>query len=183
MQLSSLQLALLSSAFTFGGVLLAALVAGLYNLRAKRNEYINDYYKKVIERRIAAYEQLERLIIPLKTAVLGEDKKPCHFLFSVEEEEGLLPAYSLLHGITSQALWLSEDAFQKTKELDRLLWSFKRRGGGTAVEFGQQNYQALATLRENLEKVLAADMLDLHDVGRFLRKKKTSPDPGLQPWG
>jgi len=31
-----------------GSGALSALVAGMYNLRAKRNEYVNDYYKIVI---------------------------------------------------------------------------------------------------------------------------------------
>ena len=177
-----MQLALVSGGFALLGALLGTFITGFFSLRAKRNEYVNDYYKKVIDRRMAAYEQLESLIIPLKTAVLGEDNKPYHFLFSQDEASGLLPAHLILHGITSQALWLSDEAFQKTRELDRLIWSFKD-SGSTPVEFGQQNYQALATLRENLERILAADMLGLHDVGRFLRTKKTRPDPGFQPWG
>lgn len=62
--------------------LLSAVVAGLYSLRAKRNDYVNDYYKIVIQRRIAAYEALERLIFPLKTAVVDEeDNRSYHFLF------------------------------------------------------------------------------------------------------
>jgi hypothetical protein len=53
-----------------GSGLVGALVAGIYNLRAKQKEYVNDYYKMVIQKRIAAYEQLEQTtIIPLKCAL------------------------------------------------------------------------------------------------------------------
>jgi len=37
-----------------------------------------------------------------------------------------------------------------------------------AIEFGKQHYQAIAQIRESLEKILAADMMELHKVGRFL---------------
>jgi hypothetical protein len=175
-------LALVSGGFALLGALLGTLITGLFSLRAKRNEYVNDYYKKVIDRRIAAYEQLESLIVSLRTTFLGKDNKPYHLLFSQDEGGGLKPAYQMLHGIASQALWLSDEAFDKARELDRLVWRFKD-SKNTPIEFGQQNYQALAILRENLERTLAADMLGLHDVGRFLKRKKTRPDPGFQPWG
>ena len=87
------QLALISGGFALCGGLLGAIIVGAYSLRAKRNEYLNDYYKKVIDRRVAAYEQLESLIVSLRTTFLGEDNKPYHFLFSQNEANGLLPAY------------------------------------------------------------------------------------------
>jgi hypothetical protein len=173
-----IQLALISGGFA----LLGGLLGGAYSLRVKRNEYVNDYYKKVIDRRLAAYEQLESLIISLRTTFLGDDKKPYHLLFSQDGDGGLLQAYPMIHNIAAQALWLSDEAFDKTKELNLLLWRFKS-SGSNPVEFGQLNYEALSGLRESLERVLAADMLGLHDVILFLRKKKTKPDPGLQPWG
>lgn len=174
-------LALVSGGFALLGALLGTLIAGFFSLRVKRNEYVNDYYKKVIDRRIAAYEQLESLIVSLRTTFLGEDNKPYHLLFSLDEASGLLPAYQMLQGIASQALWLSDEAFDKARELNHLLWRFKG-SGSNPIEFGQQNYQALAGLRENLERILAADMLGLHSVKQFLLKKKMRPDPGLQPW-
>jgi hypothetical protein len=176
-------LAVISGGFALLGALLGTLITGFFGLRAKRNEYVNDYYKKVIDRRIAAYEQLERLIVSLRTTSLGEANKPCHRLFLQDEGNGFIPAYQILHDIALQALWLSEEAFDTSRELNQLLARFQASGGNDAIAFGQQNYLTLATLREHLEKILAADMLGLHDVRRFLRKKKARPDLGLQPWG
>jgi hypothetical protein len=174
-------LALVSGGFALLGALVGTLISGFFSLRVKRNEYVNDYYKKVIDRRMAAYEQLESGLSSLRTTFLGADKKPYHLLFSREEASGLMPAYQMLHDIGSQALWLSDEANEKTKELNKLIWRFEG-SGSTPVEFGQQHYQALATLRDSLERVLAADMLALHEVEEFLKKKKTRPDPGFAPW-
>jgi len=55
-----LLLALLSTSAI--SAIAGAVIAGAYALRAKKNEYVNDYYKTVITRGIAAYEQLESLI-------------------------------------------------------------------------------------------------------------------------
>jgi hypothetical protein len=175
MQLSPLQLALLSSAFTLGGAFFTALIAGIYGLRAKRNEYVHDYYKRVIDRRIVAYEQLETLIVSLKTAVLEEDGKPYHVLFSDDWKD----AYSHILAVMSQALWLSDEAFEKTRELNYLVFRL-RPDPSEVIAFGKQNYAAIARLREDLQTILAADMLNLPNVKRFLTKKKRKSNRSIQ---
>jgi hypothetical protein len=119
--------------------------------------------------RIGAYEQLEKLVVAIKTAVTDEnDNKPYHLLFSKDDD--WQSAYNLLFNVMSQALWLSNEAFEKTRDLNYRI--FRRRPEGGAIEFGKQNYQFIATLRSELERILADDMLALHDVKRFLKQKR-----------
>jgi hypothetical protein len=160
-------LAILSSSLLSG--ICGAFIAGLYNLRAKRNDYVNDYYKTVIKRRIAAYEKLENLIVWLKAAVIDKDNRPYHVLFSRDNDWE--NAYKLLFDVMSQGLWLSDETFTKIRDLNYLLFSLKTEQGGM-IEFGKDNYQVIAELRSELEKLLAVDMLSLHDVKRFLKCKK-----------
>ncbi len=113
MGFSTLEVTLISSCCTLGGV----LVAGIYSLRVKRNEYVNDYYKKVIDRRMAAYEALESLVINLKIAVLDDDKRPHHFLFAKYRWPEV---HQQVFQVMSQALWLSDEAFENTVKLSAL---------------------------------------------------------------
>jgi hypothetical protein len=153
----------------------SAVIAGLINLRAKRNEYVNDFYKTVIKRRIAAYEQIENLIIWLKLAVCDADGRPYHILFS--EDGGWEKAHALLVMISSQGLWLSDEAFQKGRELNILIFHLDKPSD--VIRFAKENHQAIATIRAELERVLAKDMLTLHDVERFL-KSKNKADTGFR---
>lgn len=162
-----LWLVVLSSSVISG--VLGALIAGVYALRSKRNEYLNDYYKTVIHRRLAAYEQLECLIVALKTAVLDNDNRPYHLLFSKDDD--CESANELLANVMSQGLWVSEEAFEKTRDLNYLVFKLNP-SGGSVIEFGKQNYEAIATLRAELERILVTDMLELHDVRGFLMCKK-----------
>jgi hypothetical protein len=77
----------------------------------------------------------------------------------------------------SQDLWLSDDAFLKTRDLNYLFFSMPE---GDVVEFGKQHYQAIAQIRESLEKILAADMMELHNVRRFLARKKKTRQSGFE---
>jgi hypothetical protein len=156
---------------------ISGFIAGLYSLRMKQREYLNEYYKIILGRRIAAYEQLEALIISLKTAVLDQDNKPYHWLFSQEGNQKI--AYDLVTNVIAQALWLSDDAFRKSQELNRLMFTLKPDSG--IIEFGKTNYVRIAELRHDLERILATDLLALHDIKRFLHEKK-NVESSFQPF-
>lgn len=160
-----------------GSGFLSAVVAGIYNLHSKQKEYVNDYYKTVINRRVAAYENLEALIVALKTSVVDEsDKKGYHLLFSSEKEEDWEAAFVVVGRVMDQALWLSDEVFRGVRDLNYLIFHFEKPP--SVVEFGKKNYERIATLRADLERLLARDLLNLHDVRRFL-KGKDQPDPGF----
>jgi hypothetical protein len=150
---------------------LAAVVAGLItalsNQRLKQREFINDYYKTVLSRRIAAYENLEALIVTSKTVALDTDGKPYHLLFAREGDWDT--AYNLIISIASQALWLSEAAFQKSRELNYLIFNLRH---DDVIQFGKNNHAKISQLREDLEQIIATDMLEMHDIKTFLQQKR-----------
>jgi len=150
------------------GVVISAVVTGVYNLLAKRTEYANEYYKVVIVKRIAAYQQLETLIASLKLSVLDiGDGKAYHLIFAKNGElQGL---YSMLADINLQALWLSEGAFEKAKEFNYHI--FRSEGVSKTIEFRKENYRGIAVLREEMENIVCEDMSSLHNVRPFLRRK------------
>lgn len=165
--MAQLLLAVLSSSLIAG--VLGALIGGWFTLRGKKNDYANEYYKLVLARRIQAYEQVERLIIMLKTAVLDGDGQPYHIAFSFDESDK--EVYSLLFSIMSNALWLSDDLFELTREFNILIYRHSNTEVGF-IQFGKKHYQEIAELRTKIEKVHLQDMLTLHEVPRFLKSKK-----------
>jgi hypothetical protein len=163
------------------GVLIGAYLQGIYNRRAKRDEYVNDYYKRVIERRVAAYERLEKFIMRLRTSFVGPDGRNCSFLFveQATDSEGAESASVALYDVVILSLWLSNDVTTKVREFDSLI-SPLGSDPQAAVEFGKKNYQAIDTIGAELQRLLARDMLSLHDVEGFL-KSKDKADPGFHP--
>src|ERR1017187_804264 len=161
-------LAVVSGGFALLGALLGTLITGFFSLRAKRVEYVNEYYKTVIQRHIAAYEQLENLIVAFKTSVVAKDNQPYHHPFSGEKARDSVLIQ--LRSAMSQGLWLSDEAFERTTELNYLLFKMPEKESD-AIAFGKEHYRTNAELRETLEKILAADMLEMHKVERFLTRK------------
>ena len=151
--------------------LLGGGVAGFFTLRVARSQYINDYYKTVIQRRLTAYEQLEQLITMLKTAVQDEnDGRAYHILFADGDRT---EAYKLLFVISSQSMWLSDDIASETIALNRLLYSSPKNQDDPFSHF-KDNYKTIAEMRTRLEKMHSRDFQNLHDVKKFLRSKNPS---------
>ncbi len=172
--IQSLWLVVLSSSVV--SAVMSAIVSGYFTWRSKRDEYVNEYYKTVIKRRIVAYEKIEQLIIWLKSAVIdpqGQDRRPYHLLFS--DDSGWNKAQELLADINIQGLWVSDEIFKKAQELNRLIFNKPQN----VIAFGKANYERIATMRAELERLLARDILSLHDVKNFL-KSKDSPDAGFE---
>ena len=159
---------ILSSAVISG--LVSAAISGWFNLRSKQNEYANGYYKLILERRLAAYEEIDSLIDSIKIAVVDTDNRPHHRLFSIDDNR--LGVYKTLDRTMSKSLWLSDELFNITRELNLLVFE-KVPANVSLIEFGKCNYKVIAELRTRMEKVRIKDMLTLHDVPAFLKAKKS----------
>ena len=148
-----------------------ALIAGWFSLRSKRSEYENAYFKMVLERRIKAYEQVEALIVQIKTTVLDSDGRPYHLLFSDETSKGT--TYKALFLTMSSAIWLSDELFDEIRQLNALIYSSSEGAGAeNLIAFGKKHYRDVAELRTRVERLHARDMLVLDKVPAFLKSKQ-----------
>jgi hypothetical protein len=139
------------------GVAIGALVTGFFTLRAKRDEYVNDYFKVVLNKRVEAYEHLEALILAYKSAFVDVDNKAYHAPFG---STGLSEnAFSLMGAATDSGLWLADETFEVLQKLNYIIFGEPNKVDAR-IAFGKQHYKEIANLREKLETRLASDMLD-----------------------
>ena len=148
--------------------IVSVLCAGAFNLWSIQQQYKNEYYKKVIERRIVAHDLLGRLVNNFKTSLVDSDRKPYHLTFSDDSVDFGL--YVVLGRITSEALWMSVGAFRKAQEINKMLFNLPQDTDGR-VAFGKVNYERFAILRNELEIIIAKDAIELYKVHKFLKSK------------
>lgn len=157
---------------------LGGVIAGFVTLRVAKNQYVNDYYKTVVQRRLTAYEQLEYLITMLKTSVADDsDNKVYHLLFSDGDNA---QAHEILFRVSSQSMWLSDEIVDETIKLNRLIFSCASNQADVFA-FAKRNYKTIADTRTRLERLHARDLLTLHEVTRFLKSKKPTDSYGQLP--
>jgi hypothetical protein len=61
---------------------LSTIVSTIVAIKLKSLDYRNEYYKKLLDKRLEAYRFLEMQIAILKNTVLDDDKQPYHMIFS-----------------------------------------------------------------------------------------------------
>jgi hypothetical protein len=144
-------------------------MGGWFSLRSKNKEYEQHYFRNILERRMAAYEEVGRLIANIKVAVIDVDQRPYHLMFSCDEDQANV--YQALLGTMSNTLWLTDDLFDLTRQLNIMVFSGTSNGDGL-IEFGKKHYQQIAELRTQLERLHYRDMMNLHDIQLFLKHKK-----------
>ncbi len=169
---------LVIAGIAFAATIFGGLIVGFSSLLLKQMEYLNDYNKVVLQKRISAYEKFEMLIIQLKISVMDADRRLYHMLFSNDED--WLSAFKLTTIVANEALWLSDEAFETTRKLNYLMFH-DDKDRPAVIEFGKRHYEELALLREEMERVLARDMRSLHKVGKFLREKSNVKPAGFIP--
>ena len=148
--------------------LVASVVAGWFTLRSKHNEYANTYYKMILERRLAAYEEVEQLIADIK-ATCADNDQLYHLMFSKDDDHANI--YGRLYRTTSKALWLTDDLFLLILEFNKLVFTGTAQGIGL-IAFGKKHYKTIGEIRTKLEKLHTRDMLKLYDIPAFLKHKK-----------
>jgi hypothetical protein len=151
------------------GAAIGAVVTGFFTLRAKRNEYVHDYFKIVLNKRVEAYEHLEALIQAYKSTFVDVDDKAYHAPFG---SKGLSEnAFGLMGAATDSGLWLTDETFEVLLKLNYIMFGEPKKEN-ERIAFGKRHYEEIANLREKLETHLASDMLELHKVVTFLKAKK-----------
>lgn len=157
--------------------LAVAAINAVYTSFRERREYQNEYYKTVVTKRLDAYEALEILIIALKTSIVDSDRQAYHALFSEGDYER---PHNFVTNVMNRALWLSDDAFRKVQELNRLFFDVQPSRGSTIL-FAKKNYNRIATIRSELEDILADDMATLYDVRGFFARRRRTATSGVGP--
>jgi hypothetical protein len=168
MSLNSLLLSIISSSFV------ATVASSLINLYLKRLDFKNEYFKLVIQKRLEAYEHIELIIANLKTSALDEaDQKAYHLPFfntSDWHDFSVNQATS-----NSYSLWLNATISEKLSELNTLMnqfrFDFDISNQEDLIKGGKKYYDAIATIRVELENLARTDVLTLYDFKGIEKKR------------
>ena len=169
---------------TFWSILSSAVVAAIVssiasyiiNILTHKRKYKDDYYKMVIAKRMDAYQYIEKQIIVLKFVVVDDkDGGKYHQLFDGNEAQVI--EYQTNLGLAiANSIWLSDNMVNALNKLQShfLIIGYKISDNiDNNTTIGKEWYQTLVAERKEIEELLKKDLLSLHDVKSFLKKKSS----------
>ncbi|MEM9672125.1 MAG: hypothetical protein ACFB15_32165 [Cyclobacteriaceae bacterium] len=174
----SIILAVLSSS------LLAAGLTGFINWRLQKQNYKREYYKKLLDKRIKAYEAVEGIVEQLYGQVQIEDGRLCPKICASGQEYFWRFVFDLYSSINNST-WLSSGTGRLLTEFNAfLLQSIDHRIDENAdydsqlLRIGAEQLEQVRDFREKLKLLLYQDFRTLHRIDSFVKNKEPS-HPGI----
>lgn len=158
----------------FSSSVLSAILTAFVNYRLTGINYKNEYYKKLLDNRLNAYQNVYQFLNLIKTLI--------H-----DEQNNTLTPYLLTNGIDQfekvsielivpmkTSIWLSKDMTQTLTELSVLLnrlLNESRQHINPDEELRKIGYtylQSFRDYRDRIEVLVKRDFKDLHNIKSFL---------------
>jgi len=163
---------------------LSAILTGLLNFRIQNLNYKREYYKKLIERRIQAQEQILSLTNELRIQVKLDEGALCNRICATGEEH--FNSFSILVASSVNiSFWLS-------KELSEILLDFnifllneithEIKGNGQnerercLIDLGLHHHEKFREYRSKIDEQLMKDFAKLANVKSFVNSKNKLND-------
>ncbi len=171
------------------GAIGATLLTCIFNLWSKNTDYKNDYYRKVIDKRLKAYESLEKIAGVFESTrcdfatdkiTLAEVETECHSCFT--NRFFVARTIKKIGEINDQSLWISSKIHNKINEINDLLLScseeaidFNLQESNDSeleiIRFGVDNFSKINKMHIELRRLIANAMMILYDVKGFLKER------------
>lgn len=165
---------------TLIATIVSVIISSIVSIKLKQLDYKNEYYKKILDKRLNVYHHIENQIAVLKSSVLDDDGKAFHLIFSSGKEEFGEFQQNLFLAM-SYSLWINDNTIDNLEKLNDLFFKISRQSvenDDELIAIGKEHYNAIADLRKRLEANVKSDLIDLHNFKRFKsnplkRKKRT----------
>lgn len=155
--------------------LISSLLTVFFQWVFKFIDYKNDFNKKIIDKRITAYEGVENIIWNL--SLKSNDGKRMWPLFCTNED--LFNEFVVnIAFLNRNTIWLSNNLGRKLTELNafviRLHNDNKPVTESDYIKIGCNNMKEINSYRKTIETMFKKDFKNLHSVRKFFREKDKS---------
>lgn len=185
----SLVLPQISSTYAIYGTLGAAIIAAgasltsaLISFKTKDREFRNDYYKKIIDKRLSAYQKVEGIIFSLsKTTsftVLQHGKPVGKGIICdiFQNHRDFVDFLAVLKDCLSYSIWLSHEFIKELGDLhSHLIDGAEMFSNEIGEELTEQKLAQMGTLlfdkvdaaRLKMEILIRKEIMEIQDVKKF----------------
>lgn len=139
----------------------------------KDKDYKNDYYKKIIDKRIKAIEQAEKLTSLFIFFDTKNNSRYYTYFHNNLHDNTYSDAFSQ---VINSALWYSKETFEAVQNFnnymsDILPQARKFRDASSITAFAISKHKDIGERRDYIIKCLGKDMHDLYDIDHFLQSR------------
>jgi hypothetical protein len=159
----------------------------------KDKDYKYEVYKKIIDKRLAAWEESEKFIASISTAVQDENDKSLIFKYCLDTESFEEVFAKIGQMLVKHSIWMGNDyAYSFTAlhteqviiRFESVEWKKENELSATKdallQKAGKKHFDRIHKLILELTNILRNQLVNLHDVDSFLKDIKEMPIGGAE---
>tara|TARA_R110002033_G_C3788421_1_gene230073 strand:+ start:35 stop:595 length:561 start_codon:yes stop_codon:yes gene_type:complete len=155
--------------------LISSLLTVFFQWIFKFIDFKNDFNKKIIDKRLNAYEKIENTIWSLSLKTQDGNKAWLTILSSSEYYNNF--TVNLVFNI-KQSIWISNELNSKLTELNVFLTNLENKympkKDSDFETIGEKHMTDITLLRDEIKYIYFKDFNKIHDVSSFLKDKGES---------
>jgi len=162
-----------------GSSLLSTIMSSFIEWRIQARNYKREYYKKLLEKRLDAYEAVESITREMGGLVHQDDGMLCPMIFGLGEDYWDRFFLQVMYA-SSKSFWLSNKTTEKLSELNIFLINSVSKELVNSVNRNDTLIQIGVTLREDIRirrneiiESLYRDFQSLSDISKFVETPRS----------
>lgn len=144
--------------------------------------YKNDFYKKIIDKRLDAYEKAEKILNELRLVIIIDNK---HLNVVFKDKQTYLEFSLLLKEAAISSHWLNYDIVNIFNQINEVTSTNKFDNAINPGDFqsaGFDCYKELTDYTIKLEELLFEIIIQLHKVKKFVKVKNKTFKEDIEKW-
>lgn len=153
----------------------ASIITLAANLIIQGSQYKKDFYRKIVDKRIEAYTELEKLINKMSTNTTAKNGKEClSCLHDKQNYENLINEFASTFACN---LWFNIKTTREIMRLHTILnqsigMLFENMSDEEIQSKGINNYSNIVEQRFKVAKFIYDDLSEIYKVKKFLKEKQ-----------
>jgi hypothetical protein len=154
----------------------ASVVTLIANLIIQGSQYRKDFYRKIMDKRIEAYKELDNLICHM--SVSSNNSQGEKYLSCLYNKQNYLNLIDLFSVPFSYSMWFTVKISQEFTKLNVILiesmgMNIENVSDDEMHARGIRNYSRIAEQRYTVSKLIYEDVSKIYKVKKFLKEKRT----------
>lgn len=158
--------------------LVTAVLTSAVSWYLQKDNYRKDYYKKLLDKRLDAYESVEQFSSMFAENIQFEDGRVCQSIFA-QGKHHYDNCLTKIYIASQKSFWLSNDMSIKIMELNAYLLhhiehniDYSKDTSSQLLELGIKYRQIMKGMRNEIDLILYKDLALLHDIRKFTKVKQ-----------
>ncbi len=157
--------------------LLSSVLTVIASWLIHRSDYKNDYYKKILDKRLEAYEQLNKVVGELSKFTFLDGNNVIHSICLSEHNfKNYINSSTSINNLT---FWYEEATSLKLTELNMFLIDeiYEKLNNNSSLDsqyksLGRFYKEELSKFNKDIQELMNKDLKTLHNLTSFFNKNK-----------